>query len=439
MGIKKYVFGKREAEKEFVSTWKTDNISTGSSAENQIKLPLQNGGVYNFIVDWGDGTKDTITSWNQAQVTHTYSSVGTYKISIVGICYNWAFLNTGDKLKLLNILSWGNLRLGNRGYYFQSCSNLDLSKVSDILDTTGLTNMEGAFYQCTNLTTANRMNEWNFSKITNTSFVFYGASQFNQPIGNWNTSQVTNMSFSFFNAKEFNQNIGTWNTSSVTTMASMFQGANMFNQNISSWDVSKVNNMSNLFFLAYSFNNGDNTGINTWITSSVTNMTNMFFGTNIYNQPIENWDVSKVTLMNAMFQGALLFNQDISSWDVSNVTNMSQMFQGAASFNQPIGNWDVSKVALMNGMFVTNNSFNQNIGNWNISNVTNMTIFMGGKTNLTFSPSNLDAIYNGWSSRPVQPNISISFGTAKHTSAGTHGKAILQNSSNNWTITDEGS
>ncbi|MBF4484370.1 MULTISPECIES: BspA family leucine-rich repeat surface protein [unclassified Flavobacterium] len=435
MGIKKYVFGKRESEKEFVSTWKTDNISTGSSAENQIKLPLQNGGVYNFIVDWGDGTKDTITSWNQSQVTHTYSLAGIYKINITGICYNWAFLNTGDRLKLLNILSWGNLRLGNRGYYFQGCSNLDLSKVSDILDTTVLTNMEGAFYLCTNLTTVNRMNEWNFSKITNTSFIFYGASQFNQAIRNWNTSQVTNMNLSFFNAKKFNQNIGSWDTSNVTTMTGMFQSADAFNQNISSWNVSKVTNMSNLFFLAYSFNNGGNPDINNWITSSVTNMGNMFFGTNTFNQPIGNWDVSKVTLMNAMFQGALIFNQDISSWDVSNVTNMAQMFQ-ATSFNQQIGNWDVSRVTLMNGMFVTNNSFNQNIGNWNILNVTNMTNFMGSKIGL--SATNLDAIYNGWSSKPVKPNLNISFGTAKHTANSTIGKMILQNSPYNWTITDGG-
>ena len=44
------VFGKNKF-KPFISTWKTDNISAGSSQANQIKLPLMAGGVYNFTVD----------------------------------------------------------------------------------------------------------------------------------------------------------------------------------------------------------------------------------------------------------------------------------------------------------------------------------------------------------------------------------------------------
>ena len=58
--------------------------------------------------------------------------------------------------------------------------------------------------------------------------------------------------------------------------------------------------------------------------------------------------------------------------------------------------------------------------------------------NLDISATNLDAIYNGWSSRPVKPNLSINFGTAKYTSASSAGKAILTTSPNNWTCTDGG-
>ena len=46
--------------------------------------------------------------------------------------------------------------------------------------------------------------------------MFQGACKFNKDIGNWNTSKVTNMSWMFFNAKEFNKDyIIRWDTSNV--------------------------------------------------------------------------------------------------------------------------------------------------------------------------------------------------------------------------------
>ena len=68
----------------FISTWKTDNTSTGSSNNNQVRLPLMPNGAYNFLVNWGDGSINTIASWNQAEATHTYAAIGTYTITITG-------------------------------------------------------------------------------------------------------------------------------------------------------------------------------------------------------------------------------------------------------------------------------------------------------------------------------------------------------------------
>jgi len=67
-----------------------------------------------------------------------------------------------------------------------------------------------------------------------------------------------------------------------------------------------------------------------------------------------------------------------------------------------------------------------------------MSEFMTYKTNLDFSTTNLDAIYNGWSLLTLQPNLTVNFGTIKYTSAGAAGKAILTGSPNNWTIIDGG-
>ena len=336
----------------FEFTIKTDNLSTGSTANNQFKLPLISSGAIDFVVDWGDGTSDNITTYNQAEVTHTYASIGTYDVKIVGDIRGWKFNNSGDRLKLLNV------------------SKVDGLNIS----------VDSGFNGCSNMTWT--ANEVPIISTTSLSNYFVSCTLFNGDVSGWDVSSVTNMSGMFYLAPNFNQDIGSWDVSNVTSMRSMFQSATNFNQDISGWNVSKVTAM------------------------------NVMFNGTTFNQPIGVWDVSKVTNMSNMF-GFSNFNQDISSWDVSSVTNMSGMFQYVASFNQ-------------------------NIGNWNVSNVTNFTNFMIGKTSANYSASNLDAIYNGWSSRPVKPNISITFGSIKYTSAGQAGKDILLGSPNTWTIVDGG-
>ena len=66
---------------------------------------------------------------------------------------------------------------------------------------------------------------WDTSNVTDMSLMFYGASNFNQNIGNWDTSNVTNMNYMFSNAKKFNKDIGKWDTKKVTDMSCMFSNA----------------------------------------------------------------------------------------------------------------------------------------------------------------------------------------------------------------------
>ena len=138
-----------------------------------------------------------------------------------------------------------------------------------------------------------------------------------------------------------------------------------------------------------------------------------------------------------MFSSAILFNQPLP-FNTILATNMSQMFLNAKDFNQPLA-FNVGAVTNMSEMFKGATAFNQNIGSWNVVSVTNFTNFMLGKTAITFSTANLNAIYSGWSLLAVQPNCNISFGTAQFTNAGgLAGKTILLAPPNNWTIADGG-
>ena len=461
----------------FISVWNTTKTSFGSSDGNQVRLPLQSSGTYDFTVDWGDESNDIITIWDQAAVNHTYAFEGVYTINITGTIIGWQFNNEGDKFKILEIQQWGYLRLGNSGSYFFGCSNLELT-ATDNLNLTGTINLYQAFMYCTNLGNSGNMNNWNVSNVTDMSFMFYLASSFNQPIDNWDVSSVTDMGFIFEGASSFNQPIGSWDVSSVTTMQYMFDRTSSFNQSIGSWDVSSVINMQEMFFQASSFNqpidswnvssvtdmramfylaSSFNQPIDSWNVSSVTDMRAMFadssfnqpigswdvssvinmrmmFADSSFNQPIDSWDVSSVINMDGVFSYTSSFNQPIGSWDVSSVTDMRWMFSYASSFNQPISSWDVSSVITMNSMFRHASSFNQPIGSWDVSNVTDMQLMFIW---CTLSTPNYDNLLLGWSQLSLKNDVIFHGGYSLYSVAAADARqAIITNFT--WTITDGG-
>ena len=125
----------------FESQWDT-------TSDSQLTLPLVESGDYSFKVNWGDGSTDTIFSYNQAEVTHSYSSGSIYNVSIHGTIQGWNMYNTADNTKLLKITNWGPLTLGNAGAYFRGCSNLEITAL-DAPDLTDTPILKDAFNDCT--------------------------------------------------------------------------------------------------------------------------------------------------------------------------------------------------------------------------------------------------------------------------------------------------
>jgi surface protein len=345
----------------FVTQWNTSMVSPGSSLAHQIRLPLEASGSYNFVVQWGDGTNQTITA--AAQAVRNYTQRGVYNVTITGLLRGWRFNNGGDRFKLLNVMQWGTMQLRSSGAFFWGAANMVITAI-DAPDLSGVTDFSYAFMGASALTTG--IAHWDVSNMTTMRSTFSDALQFNDAIGLWDVSRVTDIAYMFDDAVSFNQDLEFWDVSRVTDMERVFNNALSFNRPIGRWNVSRVTDMSSMFRFASVFNQA----IGSWDVSNVTLMSSMFLNATAFNQPIGAWNVGRVTLMFGMFQGAVSFNQPIGDWNVARVTSTDYMFFNATSFNQPIGRWNVSSVTIMTGMFYRALSFDQDLSGWCVSRFT---------------------------------------------------------------------
>ena len=83
-------------------------------------------------------------------------------------------------------------------------------------------------------------------------------------------------------------------------------------------------------------------------------------------------------------------------------------------------------------MFQECTNLNIDISNWDVTNVGNASEFM---LNTSLTPTNLDAIYNGWGPQNVKNGVTATFTPTKYTSAGAAGRADLDV---HWTLQDGG-
>jgi surface protein len=271
------------APNQFVFTIDTENTSSGSSLNTQFMMPLVSGGSYNATVNWGDGSSDTITSYNQQEVTHTYSSAGQYEVSIEGTLQGWQFNNAGDKLKMLDVKQWGVLDLSTSAAFY-GCTNLDASATD--APTVSSTSFFNMFRDCTNFNGA--IGNWNIETVTSLQETFRGASSFNNSLNNWNVSNVNSMNSMFRDCISFDQDLNSWNTSNVENMSSCFRNCQQFNGDIYSWDTTNVENMSNML------NNCDlfDQSLAAWSIANVSNFTN--FMQNASGLSTSNYDATLI-------------------------------------------------------------------------------------------------------------------------------------------------
>lgn len=257
----------------FITEWRTE--TNGET----ITIPIQTNNTYTITTS--EGHQFTTDVYNP---TITFQTAGTHEVSISGDIQQIQFNNTGDKDKIYDIKQWGTDTTWT--YFtnaFYGCSFLNITAAD--VPIMAITNFSRTF-RGTDLTTFNRVNDWDVSNVINMTDLFRD-SNFNEDISGWDVSNVTIFNQSF-RSSAFNQDIGNWNVSSATIMK------------------------------------------------------NLFFSTP-FNQDIGNWDVSNVTTMQAMFQSNTEFDQDISGWDITNVTTFTNFLLGAtlstANYDDLLNGW----------------------------------------------------------------------------------------------------
>ncbi len=341
-----------------------------------MRIPMS-GTVTNISIDWGDGTVDG--PYNASyEAVHTYSSPGTYTITVSGTKLTHFGGYCRSTPALTAVQSWGTIGITDLSHAL--CNAKNLTQVPSTLPST----------------------------VTKLEAMFLYAEKFNQNISTWDTSNVTTMTAMFRSALAFNNGsptndglnplastVGGWNTSNVTLFGEMFLGAASFNQNISSWDTAKATTAPN-FSGATSFNNG----------SATDDSANPLLADG------NKWNLAKVSNFSGMFRGASSFNQSITNWNIAGPTianaNLTAMFENAVRFNQDLGQLNMSKASAVSYM----------VANTAISSV------------------NYDALLNGWANQTTRSNLTFN-SSLRYTSAGQASRDVLIGT-RGWTITDGG-
>ena len=146
----------------FMTTWQTDN--PGTSDDNTITIPTVNGEIYDYMIDWGDGTIETFTT--DIPPSHTYATQGMVTVAISGVFprIGFGFAGGTDREKILDVTQWGDIQWTSMANAFSDCTNLSIS-ATDVPDLSNVTTFNSAFVDCTSLVGTDAFNTWDTSNV----------------------------------------------------------------------------------------------------------------------------------------------------------------------------------------------------------------------------------------------------------------------------------
>ncbi len=337
------------------------------------------------------------------------------------------------------------------------------------------------------------LSNWNTPSLTDIESMFYYADNFNQSLGNWDISNVTVIGNVFSNTSmsvsNYDNTLIGWASQNVQPNISVSasgvdycngeaarqslidnHGWNFYSDTklcppmVTTWQTDNTGTSGNNQILipatGSSYNiiyskigspwisgtsNGNGPGPTTLTLPSAgtyeISISGDFQALDFFNNSgdrlkilsIEEWGATAWSSFFAAFYRCE--NLNITATDAPNfmgVTSLFGMFEECTSLNADLSHWDVSTITNMSRMFKNASSFNQDLGNWNVSNVTNMSSMLD-QTSLSLE--NYDNTIIGWSSQPVQPNITLGSSGLEYCEAKPERQAMINTS--NWTFSGD--
>ena len=398
------IWGTCPDKNDFVTKWKIPN------SEYTFTFPAAQyeGGVYDYWINWGDGTEIEHITGNTAP-THVYAYSGNCYIRVSGSLPRFAIDNGSMKSLLLGVITWGNVGFKSMANMFRGITNNitipnELTGHEDVTDMTNMFSSAIIF---------NRdISGWDVSNVTNMSGMFSFTVDFNQDISGWDVSNVTGMSYMFYEAEDFNQDLYWWCVKKISSKPGGFDDIatswilprpqwgtcpskkDLF---ITSWSLPTSPPYDNsIAFPVKSYFGGNYDYWIDWGDGTIeyfdddTQPTHTYSIINDYQITIrgslphirnlsdprflgvDNWGDIKLQTMEGMFAENIGSNFYLPKTLTGHqdVTDMSYMFVECYEFNQDIGNWDVSNVTNMDGMFAKCESFNQDLSWWCVTNIS---------------------------------------------------------------------
>lgn len=372
----------------------TVNIANdGDSFTFPSRLIAGGNDVVNFDIYWGDGAVDNHT--DNAAISHTYATSGTYQIATYGFMPYFSFGTvTTSATRIISIDQWGKTGIRGLQNGFRGCTNL--VTVADGLDITECTNaveelrsVAELFSGCSSLTTVMTTN-WKLTGVLDASKMFLGCI-------NMTAIDTTN-----------------WDTSTFIKVGQMFDNCRLMTSvgDTSNWDTSNWDSLYRVFYNCYVLNGVD---ASNWDVSNVTSLLQTFNS----NRAMTNFNLTSFTNHQAtdaryMFNNCTsLVTVDATGFKATTITKFNYMFGGTSSMTDIVG-----------------------IEDWVPSNAVDFTAFFSSGTIPT---SSYDLVLKNWSA--VLPAGSTYFDFRACTYSGEDSDVADARASINtlgWTVRDGG-
>lgn len=191
-------------------------------------IPCGDIGAYDALIDYGDNNVESVTSFNDSNLSHTYGKAGTYLVQITGSLPHIKFNNSGDKDKIIDIKQFGDIEILSWELSYYGCSNLVMS-ATDTPNSSNVTNMNSMMRDC-NVIQPNTRN-WNVSNVTNMQSFVRSSPLADLDVEIWNTSNLSLVTAAWFGATNSNPNLGSWNMGNISSFVDTFKLMGMSTDN----------------------------------------------------------------------------------------------------------------------------------------------------------------------------------------------------------------